>query len=66
MAFKKKFLGLSRDHRTNKWELYCPCGKHFSPPTTMLAMRLETCPKCGYEEVVDYNNDDNDIGEINA
>ena len=54
--FKKRFLSLSRDQRTNKWELTCSeCGKRFEPPTTMLSYVYETCPKCGHVAGINYN-----------
>ena len=55
---KKEYLGLSRDRRTNRWRLTCSkCGKKWRPLTTMFAVKVETCPKCEHEEVVDYNAD---------
>ena len=55
LRFTKRLLGLSADHRTNKWELTCSCGKKWKPTTTMLAKREEECPKCLHWEIVDYN-----------
>jgi len=49
-------VGSSRDLRTNRWKVTCPCRKVYSPPTTYLAEQLVTCPKCGYEEFVNYND----------
>lgn len=41
-----RFLGPSRDHRTNRWEIACPvCGKKIIPPTTRLAAQLVSCEK---------------------
>lgn len=53
-------LGLSRDGRTNRWEITCPkCGKVFEPRTTMLATQSMECPKrsCGAEMVANYNSE---------
>ena len=60
MKFKKRFLCLSSDYRTNKWELTCPCKKSWKPNTTMMAISRETCPKCNTEQIVDYNKEGND------
>ncbi len=57
--FKYRLAGLSRDLRTNRWDVTCiKCGKQFSPETTMLATQLIMCPnpKCKEEELVNYNN----------
>lgn len=52
----KLFRATSQDGRTNIWQLNCPkCGKQWTPSTTMLAKREESCPRCGHHEVVDYN-----------
>lgn len=57
LPFKKRLLGASSDGRTNSWELTCPvCSKPWKPQTTMLSMVRETCPKCSYCAVVDYNS----------
>ena len=57
MKIKKRYLGLSIDGLTNRWELICECGTKWKPTTTMIRCRLEECPKCGVEEIVDYNED---------
>lgn len=31
----KRYLGPSRDGRTNRWRVICPCGTAFTPLTTM-------------------------------
>jgi predicted RNA-binding Zn-ribbon protein involved in translation (DUF1610 family) len=54
---KRAFLGLSADQRTNRWRITCDCGNQFEPSTTMKALQLVTCPKCGKEEIQDYNSD---------
>lgn len=55
--FRFYLVGVSRDLRTNKWNITCiSCSKSWEPPTTMLAKDVITCPKCGMEEVVNYNN----------
>jgi len=53
--FKLRFVGLSHDLRTNKWEAKCKCGKSFNPPTTTLSTQTIECPKCGKTELVNYN-----------
>lgn len=51
-------LGLSSDHRTNRWRITCPaCEKQFEPSTTMFSSHNITCPKCSTLLLVDYNND---------
>jgi peptide subunit release factor 1 (eRF1) len=53
-----RLLGLSSDHRTNRWEITCPkCGNAFSPQTTRLSTQWMECPKrkCGAEMEADYN-----------
>lgn len=55
MSFKKRYIGLSSDRRTNKWKLECDCGKSWEPTTTMLGVRDERCPKCQKSQVVNYN-----------
>ncbi len=57
MKIKKQYLGPSSDLRTNRWKLTCKCGTKWEPTTTMRRCRLEQCPKCDIEEVVDYNED---------
>lgn len=55
----KHCIGLSADHRTNKWELVCPkCSKRWAPTTTVFAKQSVVCPKCGYREEVNYNEAD--------
>lgn len=57
--FKYILAGLSRDLRTNVWNVTClKCGKYFTPKTTILSTQLITCPnpKCNETEVVNYNN----------
>lgn len=48
-------VGGSRDGRTNVWAITCGCGHIFNPPTTMLATQLVKCPKCHYEQAINYN-----------
>jgi len=55
MSFKKQYLGLSKDWRTNKWSLTCDCGYKWEPTTTMMGRREERCPICQKTQVVDYN-----------
>lgn len=53
-----KFIGESRDGRTNRWRVTCPaCGHEFEPPTTRLRYQHMNCskPKCGREMSTDYN-----------
>jgi DNA-directed RNA polymerase subunit RPC12/RpoP len=58
MNFTKRYIGPSTDHRTNRWSLTCPkCQKVFVPTTTMMARRDESCPKCDFRAVVNYNQD---------
>lgn len=52
----KRYVSLSRDGRTNVWEITCDCGRSFRPGTTMYNTQLVTCPKCKKEEVMDYNH----------
>jgi len=56
-ATKIRFLGLSRDERTNRWKVPCPkCGKEFIPPTTMLNFDDQECPwaRCAARIHIDY------------
>lgn len=56
--FVKKCIGLSRDRHTNRWRFTCiGCRKIFEPPTTMFRFDTITCPKCGIEENIDYNEE---------
>lgn len=56
IKFKKFRIGNSYDGRTNRWRLTCPkCNYTFEPLTTMFALHEESCPKCQYSEVVNYN-----------
>jgi hypothetical protein len=55
LIMKKRLLGLSRDYRTNRWEITCDCGKVFKPQTTMLRFQSVECPKCLKVETIDYN-----------
>jgi peptide subunit release factor 1 (eRF1) len=53
-----RLLGLSNDHRANRWEITCPkCGNTFSPQTTRLATQWMECPKrkCAAEMEANYN-----------
>jgi phage terminase large subunit GpA-like protein len=57
---KLKYLGESRDGRTNRWRIECPkCGNQFEPQTTRLAWQNLTCPgrKCNAEIYVNYNEE---------
>lgn len=57
--FVKSYQGPSLDHRTNRWKLTCgKCKYTWEPSTTMLGHRVETCEKCGREELVNYNEDE--------
>ena len=48
--------GSSSDLRTNSWSMICSkCRKEHYPRTTMLATQLITCPKCGTQEIINYN-----------
>lgn len=50
-----RFLGMSSDWRTNRWEITCPhCLKTFCPPTTMFNHQSFSCPSCLGESYVDY------------
>lgn len=49
-------LGLSRDGRTNAWELTLPCGHRTKPATTLLASQFVSCPRCEKGFWVNYNN----------
>lgn len=54
--FHISISGLSADGRTNRWTASClKCKKVFNPPTTMLSSQQISCPKCGEEEVIYYN-----------
>ena len=48
-------IGLSRDQRTQRWQVSCVCGHLFEPITTMFATQRITCPSCSKELVCDYN-----------
>lgn len=52
-----RHAGHSQDWRTNQWSVTCPCGKPYSPPSTMMAAQGATCPKCGTIAILDYNNE---------
>jgi transcription elongation factor Elf1 len=54
---KKEYLGESRDMRINRWRITCDFGKGFEPLTTMVSTQVVVCPKCGKEELVNYNLD---------
>lgn len=55
--FKYSVRSLSRDLRTNVWDFTClKCNKNFSTETTVLAVQKVTCPKCGEQEVINYND----------
>ncbi len=56
--FTRRYLGPSRDGRTNRWKVICPCGTAFTPLTTMFRHQHVQCPKCRQEGWVDYNADD--------
>jgi hypothetical protein len=48
-------IGESYDGRTNRWRITCSCGKDFDPPTTRFSRTVESCPKCGKQWKVNYN-----------
>lgn len=51
-----RYLGESRDGRTNRWSVEPPCGHGaFEPRTTRFAKEIVECPKCGLEIFVGYN-----------
>lgn len=53
-----RVLGLSRDQRTQRWQVQCPaCGNVFVPETTMCSTQSMTCTKakCGVELHANYN-----------
>lgn len=56
MTGKFHYLGHSSDRRTNAWRLTLPCGHDATPPTTMLASQLVSCPKCTKEFWINYND----------
>lgn len=56
-ATKPIHLGPSRDWRTSRWEVVCPgCGARNYPATTMRAVQIVTCEKCGSEMRANYND----------
>ena len=58
MTTEPRYLGESRDSRTNRWRITCPvCSHAFEPETTMRSTQHVICPgrKCGRELVADYN-----------
>ena len=50
-----RYVGPSSDWRTNRWSVTCSCGRTFEPPTTMFGCHEVTCPKCGREILLNYN-----------
>lgn len=55
-ATKPKYLGDSRDGRTNRWRVTCPTCRHeFEPLTTRLATQSLICEKCEALLQANYN-----------
>lgn len=55
-----RYIGTSRDQRTNRWSITCPsCGKVFEPETTMRSTQHLQCPaiKCRANMVAQYNDE---------
>ena len=52
---KLKYLGLSKDGRTNRWTITCDCGAEMHPQTTICAKQQVVCEKCGAVILADYN-----------
>lgn len=54
--FIVSYAGVSRDWRTNVWNVKCKkCQKTFTPFTTIMAVQEIICDKCGTSEYVNYN-----------
>jgi DNA-directed RNA polymerase subunit RPC12/RpoP len=54
--FKYYFEGNGDFWHTNKWNFECKrCTKEFIPSTTIMAKQNVQCPKCGQEELINYN-----------
>lgn len=54
-----RWVGSSRDQRTNRWSVTCPaCERVFEPETTMRSTQIVQCPapKCKAEMVARYND----------
>lgn len=53
-----RYLGPSRDQRTNRWMVTCPvCGFSHEPNTTMCRVQDLVCPKssCKASLIANYN-----------